>query len=149
MRKMLILLALAMLTVSSTGCSRCRGLFRRGSPCGGTRLAAPPMLGGAIPLGAPVGLRQAVPQGIITQPAAPMICEPCPTDCVPCDSGYIGGETSYIDGTSGDCGCQSSTGEYIGGYIEGGTPISGIESSSIPLGSGTNSDPSPVHGNQP
>ncbi|NOZ41306.1 MAG: hypothetical protein GXP24_13930 [Planctomycetes bacterium] len=137
---MLILLALAMLTVSSTGCSRCRGLFRRGSPCGGTRLAAPPMLGGAIPLGNPVGLRQAVPQGIITQPAAPMIFEPCPTDCVPCDSGYI-------DGTSGDCGCQSSTGEYIGDYIDGSAPISSIESATATQGSGTY--PEPVTSNQP
>ncbi len=130
MRKMLILLALAILTVSSTGCSRCRGLFRRGSPCGGTRLAAPPMLGGAIPLGNPVALQQApqiVPQGILSQPcceqAAPMCCEPCPTECAPGDSGY----------SSGDCGCQGNQGEYFGGYVEGSAPP-GYEGGVIPEG---------------
>jgi len=111
MRKILILLALAILTVSYTGCSRCRNLFRRGSPC----RAAPAMLGGAIPLGNPVSLQQApqiMPQGIISQPATPMYCEPCPTECVPCDSGYFGG-------TGGDCGCQTGSGGYFGGYLEG------------------------------
>ncbi len=148
MRKMLVLLALAILTVSSTGCSRCRGLFRRGSPCGGTRLAAPPMLGGAIPLGNPVGLRQALPQGIITQPGcceqtAP-ICEPCPTDCGPCDSGYLGGGTGY---SGNDCGCQTATGgEYFGGYLEGSAP-QGYEGTVIPEGTviqGSDTYPGPA-----
>ncbi len=141
MRKILILLALAILTVSSTGCSRCRGLFRRGSPCGGTRLATPPMLGGAIPLGNPIGLRQALPRAMISQPAAPMCCEPCPTDCVPCESGYIGGQNGY----SGDCGCQTDSGEYFGGYVEGGVP-QGYEGSVIPEGTviqGSGTYPSP------
>ena len=131
MRKTLILLALAMLTISSTGCckGRLRNLFRRGAPCGGTRLAAPAMLGGAIPLGLPAGLRQPViPQGVVAQPgvcceqSAPM-CEPCPTECVPCDQGYIGGDSGYI-GEGGDCGCPSNSGEYFGGYVgEGAAPV--------------------------
>ncbi len=125
MRKMLVLLALSILTLSTTGCTRCRNLFRRGSPCGGTALAAPAMLGGAIPLGNPVAVPQSpqiVPQNIMTQPgvccegAAPMCCEPCPTNC--CPDGYIGGGASY----GGDCGCEGSTGEYFGGYLEGSAP---------------------------
>ena len=138
MRKMLIVLALAILTVSSTGCSRCRGLFRRGAPCGGTTLAAPPMLGGAIPLGNPVRLQQPpqiVQPGILVQPnccceqAAPMCCEPCPTQCGPCESGYIGG----------DCGCETSTGEYFGGYVEGSSQP--IEGTVVPQGSSTYPQP--------
>jgi len=135
---MLILLALAILTVSYTGCSRCRNLFRRGSPCGGTALAAPAMLGGAIPLGNPVGLQQApqiMPQGIISQPAAPMYCEPCPTECVPCDSGYFGGGSGYYGGTSGDCGCQTGPGEYFGDYLEGSAPPSMYKGTVMPEGS--------------
>ena len=128
MRKILILLALAMLAVSTTGCcrGRLRNLFRRGAPCGGTRLAAPAMLGGAIPLGLPAGIQQALPQGIITQPgncceqSAPM-CDPCPTDCGPCDSGYSG-NGGYIGESGGDCGCNGSTGEYFGGYVGEGAP---------------------------
>jgi len=146
MRNMLILLALAVLTATS-GCSRCRNLFRRGSPCGGTALAAPPMLGGAIPLGNPVGFQQTpqiVPQHILTQPnsgcqqAAPMCCEPCPSDCAPCESGYIGGETGY--------GSQTAEGEFFGGWVEGSAPPPGaIEGSVMPQGS--SAYPGPVTGN--
>jgi len=139
MRKMLILLALALLMASSTGCSSCRKLFRRGSPCGGTRLAAPAMLGRAIPLGNPVALQQAAPQGMITQPSAPMCCEPCPTECVPCDSGYMGGATGY---PGDDCGCQTGTGEYFSGYVEESAPPRSYEGALIPP-QGSEADPVP------
>ena len=130
MRKILVLLALAMLAVSTTGCcrGRLRNLFRRGAPCGGTRLAAPAMLGGAVPLGLPAGLRQAIPQGAISQPSigAPACCEPCPTECCEpcpsdCGSGYMG-DGGYIGESGGDCGCQGNTGEYFGGYVGEGAP---------------------------
>ncbi len=170
MRKILILLALAMLAVSTTGCcrGRLRNLFRRGAPCGGTRLAAPAMLGGAVPLGIPAGLQQAIPQGVITQPgncceqSGPACCEPCPTDCNPCDSGYMG-NGGYLGDSGGDCACQGDTGEYFGGYVgEGAPPVEyggyegGYEGNVVPDGtvidggtyqdgSGTHQDPGPAN----
>lgn len=152
MRNLLILLALAVLATSSTGCSRCRGLLRRGAPCGGTAFAAAPMLGGAIPLGNPVGVRPApqivqpapmmiaqpncgCQQGCVCQPScecqqAPVCCEPCPTECVPCDSGYVGGS----------CGCENlAPGEYFGGYEGNAVPMG--EGMVVPQGSGTFPEP--------
>lgn len=148
MRNMLILLAVAVLATSSTGCSRCRGLFRRGAPCGGTALTAAPMLGGAIPLGNPVAVRpapQLVQPTMIAQPncgcqqTVPMCCEPCPTDCVPCDSNCGSVSSGYI---GHDCGCENiAPGEYFGGYLEGSAPpaSSGMV---VPQGSGTFPEPS-------
>lgn len=146
MRKMSILLALVLVTMATTsGCTRCRNLFRRGAPCGGTTLAAPPMLGGAIPLGSPVAVPQAAPMvqpGIIAQPnccceQAPICvpCDPCPTECVPCEGGYMGSGAGYV---SGDCECETAPGEYFGGYIEGSAPITGpgSEGTVVPQGSG-------------
>jgi len=165
MRKLLILLALAVLMAESTGCSRCRGLFRRGSPCGGTRLASPGLLGGAVPLGQPMAVPQMVPQGMVAQPqcAAPACIESCPEmcnpcegsssfdGCVPCESGYGGGDYG-----SGDCGCQDGGGGYFGGYVEGGAPtmmdgtiIDGgtimEEGSVLPEGSSTYPGPAPTN----
>ncbi|MEM8945075.1 MAG: hypothetical protein AAGD11_07820 [Planctomycetota bacterium] len=156
MRKMLILLALTVLAASTSGCCRsrvCRNLLRRGSPCGGTTLAAPAMLGGAIPLGNPVSLPaapqvvqpqfvqpQIVQPQIIAQPncncqqAAPICCEPCPTQCVPCDPCVTGG-TGYI---GADCGCETTApGEYFGGYLEGSSPPPVMGGAVVPQGSGT------------
>ena len=158
MRNTLILLALAVLATSSTGCSRCRGLLRRGAPCGGTSFAAAPMLGGAIPLGNPIGVRPAptimqpaptmiaqpncgCQQNVICQPecqctqAAPICCEPCPTDCAPCDTGYIGG----------NCNCENiAPGEYFGGYVEGSAPPPVGQGMVMPQGSGT-TFPEPIN----
>lgn len=142
MRKMLILLAFAVTAASTTGCSRCRSLFRRGAPCGGTALSAAPMLGGAIPLGNPVRLQpapQIVQPNVVVQPnccceQAPMCCEPCPTECVPCESGYIGGQAGYV---GDDCGCPTAPGEYFGGYVEGSAPPPMSEGAVVPQGSGT------------
>lgn len=143
MRKMLIVLALAILTVSSTGCTRCRHLFRRGAPCGGTALAAPAMLGGAIPLGNPVGVPQMVQPNVIGQPNGCyeqcVPCNQCPSDCQPCcESGQFGTETGYL---GGDCGCQTAPGEYFGGYTENSSAPAG---SVVPRGSGTY-DPQPTN----
>jgi len=132
MRKMLILLALAILTTTS-GCSRCRNLFRRGSPCGGTALAAPAMLGGAVPIGRPMHLPQAMmAQPNCCQQSAPICCDACPADCRSCgagNSGYVGqgyASQGYVSG-GGDCGCQSAPVEYFGGYEEGSAPISDFQ----------------------
>jgi hypothetical protein len=157
MRKMLILLALAVLTASNIGCTRCRNLFRRGSPCSsascGTTMAAPAMLGGAIPMGNPVRLQpapQLVQPNIMAAPpccqqAAPICvpCNPCPTECVPCEPGCID--------AGADCGCPTSTGEYFGGYVEGSgsTPIyegnvvegNAAQGSVVPQGSSTYPQP--------
>jgi len=167
MRKMLILSALALLTIASTGCcNRCRNLFRRGAPCGGTTLAAPPMLGGAIPLGNPMALPRMVPQNVIAQPnccpqdccqpAMPM-CQPCcpqdcPSDCVPCD-GVSGG---YLGAGGSDCGCPTNPGEYFGGYVGDSAPPM-MEGAVVPgnpvvpqQGSGSRyNDPRPVTGSNP
>lgn len=137
MRKFLILMALAILTVSATGCSRCRSLFRRGAPCGGTALAAPSMLGGAIPLSGPLRMQQAVPQGIVTtQPEC--CCEQSVPLCDPCQSGYMG------SGYGGDdCGCQTNPGEYFGGYIEGTGAFPVTSGAVAPSSSGTFPQPRP------
>ena len=128
MRKMLILLALAVLTASNIGCTRCRNLFRRGSPCGGTKMAAPAMLGGAIPLGNPVSIQpapQPVQPTMVPVPCCPQAapicvpCNPCPTECVPCVP-CVPCEPACVE-TSADCGCPTNSGEYFGGYVEGRT----------------------------
>ena len=161
MRKVLILLALAVLTVGNTGCSRCRGLFRRGAPCGGTTLAAPNMLGGAIPIGQPRPiaqpriLPQMIPQNTIAPPnygqpnfgqqcvpCCPCVpCDPCENMCNPCESGYHSG---------GDCGCQTGAGEYFGGYLEGSSPtmVEGtvIEGGAV-LPEGSSAYPGPANAN--
>ncbi len=154
MKKTMIFLALAIVMAANLGCcGRCRNLFRRGSPCGGTALAAQPMLRGPIPLGSPFAAPQAImPQTIVAQPncyqqAVPM-CEPCQSggmpcesECMPCDSGYMGGSTGYVG--EGDCGCQTAPGEYFGGYLEGSAPPAGaiqggaVEGNVYPQGSGT------------
>jgi len=152
MRKMLILLALAILTVSS-GCSRCRNLFRRGSPCCGTALAAPAMLGGAIPIGSPMRFQQApqiVPQTIVAQPGcceqSIPLCAPCPSDCVPCESGgYIEGNTGYLGDAGADYGCQTGTGEFFGGYVGDNVPPTMVEGTAIPEGSGAYPGPRPAN----
>ncbi len=127
MRNKLILLTLALLTASSVGCaSRCRNLFRRGSPCFGTAKVAPAMIGAPLAIAAPV--RQAapvvqpmvMPQMMMQQPvccpqpapACVPCCDPCPSDCSPCESGiqgegYFGG---YYDGASVNGGCQNCGG---------------------------------------
>jgi len=155
MRKLLILLALAIVTVANLGCcGRCRNLFRRGSPCCGTALARPPMLRNPIPLGAPFAApqaRQVLPQAVVSQPGFYQQCEPCPSQCVPCcepscndgSTGYIS-EGGYVG--EGDCGCQTGPGgQYFGGYLEGSAPPQGMEGAVIPGGSSTY--PGPVSGN--
>lgn len=108
MRKLTILLAVATLATTSTGCiGRCKNWFHKGSPCG-TMVTSPAMLSAPVAMGAPFA-------GPMMQPN--MCCEQQPA-CVPCDpcmqydpcggatgvsSGYFGG---YLPAAS-DCGCDS------------------------------------------
>lgn len=96
MRKLTILLAVAALAASSTGCcGRLRNLFHKGSPCG--TVMAPAMIGAPVAMSSPV----------MTTPCmqAPACCVPCDPCADPCSqgvsTGYFG---SYVDGGS-SCGC--------------------------------------------
>jgi len=90
MRKLLILLILAVITTANLGCcARFRNWLHRGAPCG-TRTQAPAMMGAPIPLGAPFASQQAAPapqqqQVVVPQPAVQCCPQPCPQPCVPCD----------------------------------------------------------------
>ncbi len=108
----LIVLALTVCTVSTSGCARCRNWLHRGSICG-TRTAAPAMMGSPIALGTPyIQPQMAAPMQQMAMPQAncqcapqcvPMCqpcCDPCASMCSPCGpSGWSGG---YMD--SGCCG---------------------------------------------
>jgi hypothetical protein len=162
MRKLLVVLALAALAVSSSGCcGRIRNLFHRGAPCG-TRAVGPGVLGAPITLGQPLAGRV-----IGGAPCCPDAC--CPDDCgVPCDAA-CGCECSdcYNGASSG----WSSSGYYVGessgcsscgdgGIVEGqvtsgpiydgsyGAPMAPTEVPAAGGGApGTYRDPGPVREN--
>ena len=125
MRNVLILLMLVAVTATTAGCTRCRNLFRRGSPCCGTSTVAPAMMGAPVAISAPTVaapptrvipqvVPQVVPQIMTPQvvvpqqqvPCCPQVCPPCATPCVPCDP-CRGCEQ----------GCVGATGEWFGGYV--------------------------------
>ncbi len=119
MRKLTILLALAALTASGTGCcgvcGRVRNFFHKGSPCG-TTTVTPVVLGAPLAMGTP--LMQPMAQPIMAAPmaqpmmAAPSVCceqaPACVQQCDPCDpcggvtTGYAGG---YATPMAAGCGC--------------------------------------------
>jgi len=158
MRKILVLLTLAVVTAGSTGCSSCcRNLFRRGSPCFGTARVAPAMLAGPMAIAAPIQASAPVvqpmvmPQMMMQQPvccpqSAPACvpCNPCPCECSPYESGipgeYFGG---YQGGSMGD-GCQNCgpTTTYDQGYLMPGSEMP--QSNILPGGSNTRTDPGPT-----
>ena len=156
MRKILILLALAVLTTANTGCSaRFRNWLHRGSPCGTTTIA-PAMMGAPVALGTPVAAPQVAPAMIpVMAPAPrqqvvvpqPIYCCPQPVPCLPpCE--YDPCQTSFMPGWSG-------------GYLEGsmmvpseGDPITNykdgylVPGSETPVDSDTyEADPGPVQEN--
>lgn len=108
MRKILILLALAVVTTANSGChARFRNWLHRGSPCGTTTIA-PAMMGAPVALGTPVAAPQVapamapamapaprpmqqvvVPQPIYCCPQPVPCCPPCEYD--PCQTGFVPG----------------------------------------------------------
>jgi len=123
----MILLALLTLTITSiSGCSRCRNLFRRGSPCGGTSMVAPGMIG------APLGIRAPIAAPMVSQPACSN-CQQAETCCDSCESGWVE--------SSGDCSECDSVTTFDDGYLAPGTVIPGV---TMPEAPATYADPGPV-----
>lgn len=92
MRKILILLALAVVTAQAVGCANCRRWFHRGSPCVGTQIAAPTMVAAPVPVAAPAPAPQMVPAPVTVPapvpqqmviPQQPAVCCPQPVPCCP------------------------------------------------------------------
>jgi len=157
MRKMLVLLALAVVTAGSVGCAgRFRHMFRRGSPCVGTARVAPAAIGATLAIAAPISApapraQPLVMPQVIQQPAccpqpgpACEPCDPCPTYCSPCDSAstgeYFGGyvDSSIVEGDCQNCGSNTT---YDQGTI---VPGSEIPAAAAPEGSSTRQDPGPT-----
>ncbi len=100
MRKLTIVLAVAALA-STAGCSRCRNLSHKGSPCG-TLMSAPAVLS------APVAMSGPVMQPNMCVPCDPcMQYDPCATTGV--STGYFGG---YMPNT--DCACDANGATVVG-----------------------------------
>ena len=160
MRKILILLALAVLTTANTGCSaRFRNWLHRGSPCGTTTIApaiAPAMMGAPVALGTPVAVPQVapamvpamapaprqqvvVPQPIFCCPQPVPCCPPCEYD--PCQTGLVSGwPGGYLEGNMMapyECGPITN---YEEGYL--------VPGSETPVDSDSyEADPGPVQEN--
>ena len=140
MRKLTILLALAVVISSSSGCccGRMRNWFHKGSPCG-TAMAAPAVLGAPLAMGTPVAQPMSMPMmssPVMASPmmsgpvmAAPTMCvEAMPQCCPPCDpcdpcgsgqvtSGYYGGYTTS------EAGCDCAGGAPMSGIPAGATVV--------------------------
>jgi hypothetical protein len=109
MRKLTILLAVASLAASTSGCCVCgriRNLFHKGSPCG-TTTVAPAVLGAPLAMGTPIQQPvMAAPMAAPMMAAPPVCCEQAPMcvqPCDPCDP--CGGvATGYAPAAEG-CGC--------------------------------------------
>ena len=162
MRKLLILLALAVLMTANVGC--CSGSFRnwlhRGSPCG-TATVAPTMMGAPMILGSQLQAPQVAPtmapfmapapmqQVMVPQP---MYCCPQPVPCCPpalppcpqyqydpCQAGVMPGWSgSYMEGNMmGECTT------FDEGYLAPGseTPVDSDADDT------DNADPGPVREN--
>jgi hypothetical protein len=110
MRKFTVLLAVAVLAASSTGCccGKIRNWFHKGSPCGTS--VAPAVLGAPLAMGTPMTFPTSAPMApAMCVQAQPQCCVPCNPCCDPCDpcasgqmtTGYLGGFTS-----GGDCNCS-------------------------------------------
>ena len=105
MKKVMILLAMAMLVSSAVGCGCCRrftSLFNRGAYCGPS-VASPTYVAPPTPVVAPtpmvVPTAQCAPQCIPCQPC----CDPC-TTCDPCCETYGYGGCDTCGGMSGTIG---------------------------------------------
>ncbi len=168
MRKILILLAAALVTTQVVGCANCRRWLHRGSPCVGTRIAAPTMVSAPVAVGAPVPVPQMAPAPVMVQQPAPQViipqqpvvccpqpvpccpqpvpCCPQPTQCCPdpCCPQFGGnpcpGGTWFGGFVDGDGNCCDPMTSFDEGYLVPGTET--------PLDSGTyGTDPSPARDN--
>jgi hypothetical protein len=110
MRKLTILLAVAALAASSTGCvGRCRNWFHKGSPCG--TLMTPTAMSAPLTIGAPMAgpIMQQQPAICVEQSPMCVPCDPC-MQYDPCASatgvstGYFGG---YLQ-SAANCDCDPS-----------------------------------------
>lgn len=156
--KVLIVLALTVCTVSTSGCARCRNWLHRGSLCG-TKTAAPAVMGSPVALGTPM----VQPQFVQPQMAAPVpqmampqancqcvpqcvpmcnpCCDPCATMCSPCGPAMWSG--GYMD--SGCCEEASpATGYDSGATLVPNTTQPSLPQTFAPQGSTSLTDPGPA-----
>ncbi len=127
MRKLLILMAVAMVTLPPVGCGRCRRLFHRGAPCGTT--VAPALLSAPLAIGRPF----ATP--VVSSPVASSescCCESAPVcsscgSCSECQNGWT--TSGYADSGCAECGSGGPATTYDGTYIES-TPSTVVPQSS-------------------
>ena len=140
--KAMILLALTVLTVSTSGCCRtCRNWLQRGSLCG-TSTVAPATMGAPVALGTPmvqpqyVQPQMAAPPQQVVMPQAnvqcvpqciPMCqpcCDPCATMCSPCGPAMWSG--GYMEGAC----CEG--GVPVQGYDSGATMVPSTQQPTLP-----------------
>ena len=112
MRKLTILLAVAVLTASNAGCccGKIRNWFHKGSPCG--TAVSPAILGAPLAMGtpmmsSPMPMMTSAPMCVEAQPQCVMPCDPCADPCANGQmmTGYLGGYTSGMAG----CDCNGTT----------------------------------------
>jgi hypothetical protein len=110
MRKLTILLGLAVLTASNAGCccGRIRNWFHKGSPCG--TAVAPAVLGAPLAMGTPM-MSAPMSQPIMSAPmmSAP-ICVEAPQCVMPCDPCADPCATGQVVGYGGMMGCDCNGG---------------------------------------
>ena len=166
-RRVLIVLTLAVVTVTTSGCcARFRNWLHRGSRCG-TTTVAPAMMGSPVALGTPYVTPQPapamqtpamaaptmVPQMMTPQcvpqcmpqciPVCPQTCNPCPNMCyggmmeVPCEGGTYFGGYTEEGSTS-----AAPTSTYEQGTY-GGTTYPESTYPASPAGSGSGATPGP------
>jgi hypothetical protein len=147
MRKMLILLALVVLTTATTGgCTRFRNCLHRGSPCGTTIVAQPAVCAPAA-IGTPVPAPQVAPAMVPVMAPAPMqqIVAPQPIYCCPqpvpcCPQPLPSCPPSFYDPCQP--GMMVPCGPGYEGYEGGGYLVPGSET---PISAETfKADPSPA-----
>jgi hypothetical protein len=111
LKNILILMAIAMIVVPSVGCGRCRGLFRRGAPCGTTM--APAALGAPVAMSAPVAAAVPVGSDYCCPPCPPCgMCDPCTSGCGECCGPTAGYETGYMAQPNVTVAPQSNGSDY-------------------------------------
>ena len=103
LKNVLILVAIAAIVAPSVGCGRCRGLFRRGAPCGTTM--APAVLGAPIAMAAPVA-----PAAGCCNPCG--TCNPCISGCGECCGPMTGYETGYVSPPTATVAPPNAGSEY-------------------------------------
>lgn len=132
MRKLLILMAVAVVAMPSVGCaSRCRNLFRRGAPCGTT--VTPAALSAPLAIGRPFRSMVTTPSVECCNESSPV----CEDSCDNCENGWT---TGYADGACSECGATAPVTSYDEGYVVPSTTSSTV----APQGSSPRYDPGPA-----